>query len=121
MHPHSVAFWLCMERAARYARVRAHSLVSIIAASGTRGLSKVAQEFLAEYRGNGAPFGRTVDVSNVVDRVQFLPSHESPHLQLCDLWLWVVQRLQTHPGEGDVEDLYHAFIGLFYDAATFPY
>jgi hypothetical protein len=121
MHPHSVAFWLCMERAVKFA-INSNSLLSLVAATGTRGLSKVAQEFLTEYRANGAPFGRTVDVSGLVDRVQFVPSYESPHLQLCDLWLWVVQRTQTHqPLEECVADLYDLLVGRFSDAGTFPY
>jgi len=121
MHPHSVAFWLCMERAATYAR-GANSLLSLVAATGTRGLSRVAQEFLTAYRQNGPPFGRTVNVAHVVDRVQFIPSYESSHLQLCDLWLWVVQRIQTRqPQEDCVAELYDSIVLQFYDSATFPY
>lgn len=121
MHPHEVGFWLCLERAARYA-ANSDSLVSLIAASSKIGLSKVAQECLTNYRKNGAPFGRTINIEHVVDQVQFISSVHSPHLQLCDLWLWVIQRLHTHdPKEDCVEDLYIEIEECFYDSATFPY
>lgn len=121
MHPHEVGFWLCLERAARYAS-NSNSLVSLIAATHKYGLSKVAQDCLTRYRTQGAPFGRTVDIEHVVDQVQFIGSAQSPHLQLCDLWLWVIQRLHTHvPKEDCVEDLYDEISGCFFDSAQFPY
>jgi hypothetical protein len=121
MHPHSVAIWLCYERGAAYAN-RTKSLLNFIAASGTRALSKVAEEVLADYRRIGPPFGTAVNFENVVDNVQFLPSGSSYHLQLCDLWLWTTQRYHTHkPTETDIAELHKVYRGQLFDSGSFPY
>jgi hypothetical protein len=121
MHPHGVAIWLCYERAAKFANAQ-DSLLTFIAASGTRSLSKVAEETLDGYRDDGPPFGRPEDLSNVVDTVHFLPSNASPHLQLCDLWLWTTQRFHaTTPPQGDIAVLHGIYRQQIYAAVTFPY
>jgi hypothetical protein len=63
---------------------------------------------------NGAPFGRTVEIAHIVGCLQFVPSCSSFHLQLCDLCLWVIQRVQTRdPVEQPVEELYDILVTRF--------
>ena len=121
MHPHEISTWLCYERAAQYAN-QINSLVSLVAASGPRGLGQIASDVLENYKRFGPPFGRPVSMENILDTVQFIPSSKSCHLQLCDLWLWTTQRFHSmNPPEDEIAELRKIFKHQFYAVATFPY
>lgn len=93
VHPHAMAFCLCLERIARYACAN-NSLVMLIADGCSRSTREITKQVLDDYRTCGAPFGRSVDLSMVIDTVHFMNSHESPHIQLCDLLLYAIRRFE---------------------------
>jgi hypothetical protein len=96
MHPHEVAFWLCIEKVALEFNQRP-SLGYIVADECSRDLKKIAKKTLEDYRWKGPPFGRAVDVSRIIDTVSFMVSTQSPHLQLCDLCLYALRRVEAQP------------------------
>ncbi len=131
MHPHEVSFWLALERIGALLE-RQDSLGFIVADEGARSTKQIARSGLAQYRKSGPPFGRPVDVSRIIDTIHFMDSCESPHLQMCDLSLWAVQRFKALTGDQiialerdddvpTVHDLYRKVSARVTDSMTFPY
>jgi hypothetical protein len=95
MHPHEVGFWLCLEGVAEHVNAAAAAAPNIcaqIVADESNRDSALTRRVLSRYRKHGPPFGRVVDVSRIIDIVHFMNSRESPHLQLCDLWMYALRR-----------------------------
>lgn len=116
-HPHYIAFWLCLEGIAKYMAAR-DELGFIVADDSEEGTRKVARKVLRDYR-KKAPFGMAVDVSRVIDTVHFMSSIESPHIQLCDLALFVIRRKQVF--NDDRYGLAELVMRRIRDGRTFPY
>ena len=67
---------------------------------------ELSRKTLLKYRREGAPFGPTVDFSWLVDVIHFMPSHDSRHIQLCDVAMYIQQRfLQTK--DPRIENMYY--------------
>ena len=94
MHPHEVSFWLALERIGNLFALQ-DSLGFIVADDGARSTKQIARSGLDSYRKSGPPFGKKADISRIIDTVHFMNSAESPHLQICDLCLWVIQRYKA--------------------------
>lgn len=94
IHPHLIAFDLCLERIAKHA-AEMNSLVFVVADDNesirqqTRGLlhTRRREESLPSCQ----------DMQRVVDTIHFMDSAESWHLQLCDLSLFALRRWE-HSG-----------------------
>ena len=78
-HPHSIALWLCLERIAAYA-IKKKQLAVMIADDCSSDHKNLSHKTLVKYREHGAPFGPTVDFSNLTDTIHFMPSHDSAHI-----------------------------------------
>lgn len=98
MDPRDIAFWLTLEQVAEATRSTSE-LVFMVADDGPAAARQVIRNRLREYRTSGPPFGRTVDVSRIIDTVHFMDSADSLHLQLCDLVLFAVQRGRRDNGD----------------------
>jgi hypothetical protein len=131
MHPHEISFWLALERIGIICKDR-DSLGFIVADEGGRSIKQIARKVLNEYRLAGPPFGRPVDITKIIDTVHFMNSAESPHLQLCDLSLWAIQRFKAAVSAGTeiperdddvptLRDLYRKVSARMSGSATFPY
>lgn len=116
--PQYIAFWLCLERIADYIN-RNGSLGFIVADDTDHRLRTTTLKVLSDYRKNGPPFGKEVDISCVIDTVHFMHSHESRHLQLCDLALYALQRLRVR-GD-DMNGLAWLATQRVLNCKTFPY
>lgn len=127
MHPHEISFWLTLERVGLFLKEN-DSLGFIVADDCATKVKQIARSGLAEYRKNGPPFGKPVDVSRVIDTVHFMDSSESSHLQMCDLCLWVIQRFRSIPIARRLDATYRSLFALWSkvnlivtETATFPY
>ena len=133
MHPHEIGFWLTLERIGTIFRNRG-SLGFIVADESCKSIKDIARSGLHKYRQYGAPFGRTVDVSRIIDTVHFMDSVDSAHLQICDMALWITQRFRSldqatidrleanrTPNVPTLEDLYDTVTFRSAGSATFPY
>jgi hypothetical protein len=126
MHPHEISFWLTLERVANILNQRG-SLGFIVADGAATRTRQIAGDSLKTYRKKGAPFGRTADISRLIDIVHFMESADSPHLQLCDLCLWAIQRHRSGPAtqlpehSQSIEELYLKVDARTTDSTTFPY
>lgn len=94
MDPRNLVFWLFLERLAKHCN-RLGELTFIVADDSRPDSRKICREVLTEYRTKGPPFGQKVDVSRVIDTVHFMDSRDSRHIQLCDLALYVIRRLDA--------------------------
>lgn len=104
-HPHSIALWLCLERVALVAR-RTGQLAVMIADDCGSSHKELSRQTLLRYRRDGAPFGSTVDFSCLVEVIHFMPSHDSPHIQVCDVAMYIQQRY-ARTKDTRLEDLYY--------------
>lgn len=132
MHPHEISFWLALERIGNITKEH-DTLGFIIADEGSPRLKQIARSGLEAYRKHGPPFGRPTDITRIIDTVHFMDSCQSPHLQLCDLCLWVIQRYRaTATGAlpmGAFQDsdpptipqLYRRIVNRLAASVTFPY
>jgi Protein of unknown function (DUF3800) len=131
MHPHEVSFWLALERIGSLFQ-RSDSLGFIVADECAKSTKQIARKGLDDYRKSGPPFGNGVDISRIIDTVHFMNSRESPHLQMCDLCLWIMQRfksldadaiiaMERDGGVPTLRDLYRTFQARVADSMTFPY
>lgn len=120
IHPHSLAFLLCLERVAKYAQERL-SLVFLVADDASQSARSATREVLAQYRTSGSPleFGTAVDISCVIDTVHFLESKESLHIQLCDLALYALQRWEQKQNAA-IQAIAEKVLGQIHDRKTFP-
>jgi hypothetical protein len=119
MHPQRVAFWLCLERIARYASAE-NCLAMIVADDTSPSMRSVTTDTLNNYRNTGPPFGPTVDLSCVIDKVHYMVSHESLHLQLIDMCLYAIQRWHSKRSPG-IKTAFDLTVARVYDCRTFPY
>ena len=119
IHPHSLAFLLCMERVAKYASER-NSLVMLVADDSSQSVRDATREVLATYRSCGPPFGTAVDLECVIDTVHFLNSGESRHIQLCDLALYALQRWELKRTLA-IETIAKSVLSRIADRKTMPY
>lgn len=118
LHPHSVAFWLCLERVAEY--VGNHGELGFIVADDSAQKTRdLAKAVLDNYRRTGPPFGRPVDLSSVIDTVHFMSSNESLHIQLCDLALYVIRKKRA--SQDDKYKLASRVLPRIKSQKTFPY
>lgn len=118
-HPHGVAAWLCLERIAIYAASQ-HQLVVLVADDGPPAHKALVRSTLDDYRKNGAPFGPTRDFSMLLDTVHFLDSRASPHIQLCDILLFIQQRYKQKQDKR-FEALYYRCNQIIKGSSTIPY
>jgi hypothetical protein len=123
MHPHEVAFWLCLEQTASHLN-NSDSLGFLVADECSTALKRIARKGLDEYRKSGPRFGKPMDISRVIDTVHFMHSYSSPHLQMCDLCMFVTRRFQDQT-LGDPDDDLSEFNATICrrtrGARTFPY
>lgn len=119
MHPHEISFWLCIERIGL--NLGTH-LAFMVADDCSNALKQIARSGLDAYRKDGPPFGRPVDISSIIDTVHFMPSVQSPHLQMCDLCLWVTRRYRDSATlKPEVQRLYDMILPHRKGSKTFPY
>ena len=118
-HPHGLAAWLCLERVAMYAKAK-QQLVVLIADDGPPAHKQLVRSTLDDYRVNGAPFGPTRDLSMLVDTVHFLDSAASPHIQLCDILLFIQQRYRMKK-DPRFEDLWFRCNRVVKGSSILPY
>ncbi len=118
-HPHSVALWLCLERIALFAKTR-DSLALLIADDCSHEMKRVSHQCLNQYREQGSPFGVTVDFAPLIDTIHFMRSCESPHIQLCDMALYVLRR-HRQTGDSRLLCLRNRIMNHVYAKRTFPY
>ena len=64
----------------------------MVADDGSDTHKKLSRLTLLHYREKGAPYGTTVDFSSLIDVIHFMPSHDSPHIQLCDVVMYIQHR-----------------------------
>jgi hypothetical protein len=111
---------------------RSDSLGFIVADDGARSTKQIARKGLEDYRRNGPPFGTKKDISRIIDTIHFMNSRESPHLQICDLCLWIIERwralsidakiaMERDDGIPTLGDLYQKVAARVTDSMTFPY
>lgn len=98
MDPRNLVFWLFLERLAKHCN-SLDQLTFIVADDSKPDSRKICRDVLSDYRANGPPFGEKVDVSRVIDTVHFMDSRDSRHIQLCDLALYVIRRLDATKDE----------------------
>jgi hypothetical protein len=123
MHPHEVSFWLCLEQCANHLNA-SKELGFLVADECSQDLKKIARKGLAEYRETGPRFGRPTDISRIIDTVHFMNSVTSPHLQMCDLCMFIIRRFQDRSLADPDDDLieFNATIRKrTRGARTFPY
>lgn len=119
-HPHAIAMWLCLERIARYAKSQ-QSLAYVVADNGSPAAKEISVKVLNDYRKKGAPFGGTVDFSRLIDTIHFMDSRESYHLQLCDLALYSIRRIESGVACAAVKPLAEKALAQIWDRRTIPY
>ena len=119
-HPHSLALWLCLERVARVAKQR-NQLAIMVADDCSNSHKDLSRTTLLRYWEQGAPYGATVDFSSLIDIIHFMPSHDSPHIQLCDVVMYIQHRYrQTR--DPKLQNLYYRCNRLYAtDIGVMPY
>jgi hypothetical protein len=119
-HPHRIATWLCLERVARYAKAR-NDLAVLVADECSPDHKSLSRGALKSYRQFGAPFGPSIDLSCLLDTIHYMSSAESPHIQLCDIALFIRQRYDRK-GDVRIRDLYHRCNRLYaVSSGVIPY
>lgn len=118
-HPHALAMWLCLERIARYANA-CNTLTMMVADDCSESVRHISRKALSDYRKTGAPFGMTLDFSNLIDTVHFMNSAESAHIQLCDMALFAIRRYEATQ-DPKIQSLAIAALGRVRDRRTIPY
>jgi hypothetical protein len=118
-HPHALAMWLCLERIAKYAN-SAGTLTMMVADDCSDGVKSISRKVLADYRVRGAPFGMTLDFSNLIDTIHFMNSAESAHIQLCDMALFAIRRFEATK-DPKIQSLANTALARVRDRGTMPY
>ncbi|NYF79482.1 DUF3800 domain-containing protein [Granulicella arctica] len=118
-HPHSIALWLCLERIATYARQR-NQLAVMIADDCSSDHKELSHKTLVRYRTHGAPFGPTIDFSRLIDTIHFMPSHDSAHIQLCDVAMYINQRYRMKK-DFRIQQLWYRCNNLYMGSNVIPY
>jgi hypothetical protein len=93
------------------------TLTLMVADECSSSMQKAARKSLSEYRTSGAPFGATVDFSNLIDTIHFMQSSESDHIQLCDMALYPIRRYEATK-DSRCEALYYRSARLMWDCKT---
>ncbi|MGE5578654.1 MAG: DUF3800 domain-containing protein [Bacillota bacterium] len=118
MHPHHISFWMCLEGIAKYLN-HENSLGFIVADDCQACLKTLVRDALATYRHSGPPFGNPVDISSVIDTVHFMDSSDSLHMQLFDVGLFALQRLDVR--KDDMDGIGTRMRARTWFRKTFPY
>lgn len=95
-------------------------LVYIVADQSDRDTRNVIHSLLWDYRLSGPPFGSPIPIQHIIDTVHFMESHESRHLQLCDMALFGVQRIRR-ARNGNFAPVFSRFYNRVFSKRTFPY
>jgi hypothetical protein len=118
-HPHAIAMWLCLERIAKYSNSTG-TLTMMVADDCSDGVKGISRKVLADYRVRGAPFGMTLDFSNLIDTIHFMNSAESAHIQLCDMALFAIRRYEATQDQ-KIQPLANVALSRVPDRGTIPY
>src|SRR5262249_18056551 len=103
-HPHALSMWLCLERVARHANCN-NALTMMVAEDCSNTTKQISRRVLSDYRKRGAPFGMTLDFSNLIDTIHFMASSDSAHIQLCDMALFAIRRYEATPTDNKIKPL----------------
>ena len=119
MDPRAIAFWMTLEQLAQ-ATTHDGQLVYVVADQTDRNTRAVIHKLLQNYRLSGPPFGTPISIQHIIDTVHFMESHESWHLQLCDMALFGAQR-SRRTGNGDFTPIFMRLNNRVFSKRTFPY
>ena len=98
MHPHALAFIYLVEAVERYLRQAGEH--GLLISDEEKEVEAQLVENLSRYKEMGTSFGHSpLDLTRIVDNVHWVKSHNSRLLQLCDLCVYLCQRLARDQGK----------------------